>query len=109
MSSAYAADLRPCYRCKDCGENIPSELWAKHRNEPHGDALRAGQVASILGVSRYTVLYRIRTGRLRALPRTGGKGSPVFIAATELKRYINHLARKTDVAVRWATTGVLDG
>jgi hypothetical protein len=115
----------PCYTCPVCKEKIPSEVYTDHKNNAH-DGERGGanrgyhvrpeegamtttEVARVLGISAAVVLYKVKTGKLKAIARPYGRGQPIWISSAAHKRYINQQAQKTDVAVKWAATGVLDG
>jgi hypothetical protein len=106
---------KPFYHCSSCSRNIPAEDYERHRTRDHDidrpepDAMRTSEVAAILGISTRTVLYKVRMGKIKSLPRPHGRGNPIWIGGAALKHYINQQAKKTDVAVRWAATGVLDG
>jgi excisionase family DNA binding protein len=117
----------PFYTCPVCKEKIPSEIYTRHRDNAHNatrggngrgyhirpadaeDAMTTSEVAKVLGISAATVLYKVNTGKLKALSRPPGRGHPIWITSSALKRYINQQSQKTDVAVKWAATGVLDG
>ncbi len=115
----------PFYTCPVCKDKIPSEVYSRHRGRcqdgdrgagragtstrPEPEAMTTSEVAKVLGVSAATVLYKVNTGKLRCLPKKPGRGHPVWISTTALKKYISEQSKKTDVAVKWAATGVLDG